>query len=455
MNHMWLTLWPWTLYSLWPWWRRWVIVRVIFTCDGSQPMCCSTQWRNFRTKLRTRCTVTPLAQVLRQNATLIATLLLTVAAAAYPRPGKAAYHVLSEPLIVILFACLGLTLRLKELRQGLVAFRIHASIQAFSLLFTPLAIYATCYISGLARLTLGSKWLARGLMVTACLPAPTNTHVMFTMQCGGDESVAAINAALGNIMGAVVSPLTTALTLGGGASSSMAHLGYTFLVVLKRILAPLICGILLQVTLPNAVASVHSKVRTISAAVLLIFLYLIFCSAFAQGSGVRPQSIARLCAVIVILHLIIFTSAWYVSAVVADTRERRVAFVFTASHKTESLGVAIIATLFKHRHIGALTLPIVVYHTVQMIVAGSTTPKLTAWLDADCAAAGASATSPSADNPGLLQNPFLGDDTEGEGSGTAPEEVAAARAKPFHFTSEQSRSYSCGPPAADVPNTWV
>lgn len=412
------------------------------------------RWSNFRQELRTRCTVKRLAHVLRQNATLIATLVLTVAAAAYPRPGKAAYHLLSEPLIVTLFACLGLTLRLKELRQGLVAFRIHASIQTFSLLVTPLAMYATCYVSGLARLTLGSKWLARGLMVTACLPAPTNTHVMFTMQCGGDESVAAINAALGNIMGAVVAPLTTALALGGGASRSMGRLGYTFLVVLKRILAPLICGILLQVTLPKAVASVHSKVRAISTAVLLIFLYLIFCSAFAQGSGVRPISIARLCAVIIIVHLMIFASAWYVSALAADTRERRVAFVFTASHKTESLGVAIIATLFKHRQIGALTLPIVVYHTVQMIVAASATPKLTAWLDPDrSAAAGASASTPSADNPGLLQDPFLNDDTEAEGSGAVEE--AAARTKPFDFASEQSRGNSCEPPTAEGPKNWV
>ena len=59
--------------------------------------------------------------------------------------------------------------------------------------------------------------------------------------------------------------------------------------------------------------------------------------------------------------------------------QRRIAFVFVAPQKTEGMAIAILAALFgDNPNVGALTLPIVSYHTVQMLVAAILVPRVRA-----------------------------------------------------------------------------
>ncbi|KAJ8606101.1 hypothetical protein CTAYLR_010564 [Chrysophaeum taylorii] len=316
--------------------------------------------------------VNKIVAVLKRNATLVATLVLTALAAIRPEPAARYYSTLSLPLIITLFACLGLSLDLNELRNATVALKVHASIQTFSLVATPWAFYAVCYKTGLARAVLGK--FATGTMATACLPTTTNTNVIFTEQASGDVSVAAINAAVGNLMGALVAPLTAAATVGGSSAAGPSAL---FGLAVK-IIAPFVCGIATQLLIKRRL----TFLRSVSSYFLVAFLYLIFCDAFATGSSINPLSVFKLCVFMFLFHVLLLGTAWRLSGMVDPKPERRVAFVVCATQKTESLGVAIVSSLFDDDDdLADYTLPVVVYHTIQMFCAASLVPTLKRLVD--------------------------------------------------------------------------
>merc|ERR1719230_2121148 len=65
------------------------------------------------------------------------------------------------------------------------------------------------------------------------------------------------------------------------------------------------------------------------------------------------------------LHVLFLALAWLCSW--RFGMERRIAFVFTASQKTENMAIAILDQIFPGG--GVYVLPIVTYHSIQMIVA--------------------------------------------------------------------------------------
>ena len=308
------------------------------------------------------------------NKTLVMTLVVTIAAFAYPGPGGRIYDVASVPLLVILFALLGFTLNVSELRHALSSPRFHCACQTFTLFATPLAFYFGVYRWGLARRILTSQPLAIGTMATMCMPTTTNTNVMFTQQAGGEVSAAAISAALGNLLGALVTPATVAFSVGEGGVSLHRFLT-VFYAISEQIIAPLLAGLALQILLRHRkkdafLELVRPYCRVLETVSIVIFLYLMFCKAFAGGSAVGSVALLKLAAFLIVVHLLLFLAACLVCGRVADTPEQRVAFVFTAPQKAESLGIAILTAIFPgDDDIGVICVPIVVYHTIQMIVA--------------------------------------------------------------------------------------
>jgi len=317
-------------------------------------------------------------RVVKEHRTLVLTLLETVAAAAYPGPAASIYGSVQKPLICTMFGLLGVTLEVSELRHALRAPKLHCGCQFFSLMVTPLLFYVLLYRSGLVRAALSGESLAAGAMATMCLPTTTNTNVMFTQQAGGDVSATAINAALGNFLGAIVTPATTSLTLSR-TTRAETNLARTFATVSEEIVAPLVGGLALQGALRVCFKCddfvervVRPYGRLASFVTIQAFLYVLFANAFASDAGdqVTVGAFVVLVLFLTAVHLVFFFAAWALSAKLTTSPEQRVSLIFTAPQKTESLGVAILTSIFDDDdHIGVLTLPIVVYHTIQTIVA--------------------------------------------------------------------------------------
>jgi predicted Na+-dependent transporter len=280
----------------------------------------------------------------------------------------------------ILFLLAGFTVLLENFLTSLAAVRLNAAIQLFSLVGTPLAFYFVFYRTGVAASLLGSKVLATGLMACTCLPTTTNTGVMFTIQAKGDVALASVNAVLGNVAGTFSAPIMAALTIGGPVAKQ--DLKAVVFGLFKIIIAPLAVGLLAQVAARHKAPSLvtDSFVATVNKAASLLLvgiLYLLFCKAFSSSAdSIDSASVLRLCGVVAVVHTLILATAWFTAhhaPLGPMSQEQRVAFFLMAPQKTEAMGVAILTSIFQtsSENIGVLALPIVVYHTVQVLVAAA------------------------------------------------------------------------------------
>ena len=303
--------------------------------------------------------------------TLWATLGLTLLALLKPEPGGHYYKQVRLPLLTTLFGFLGLQLDVSELRRAVKTPRLHVGCQVYSLLVTPVAYYVFLYRWGLVRRILNRN-LAVGIMATMCLPTTTNTNVMFTQQAHGDVSTSAINAALGNLLGAFVTPVTVSFFIGTDLRIDAER---TLVKVAVEIIAPFLGGLILQQGLPHS-DTLRPYFRQLSTVIILLVIYGIFADSFSSQEP--PRKFLILCLVLLVIHVVIVLGAWLVSGKLTSSKEHRIAFLFTAPQKTESLGVALVSSIFNAN--ASLTLPIVVYHTIQMIVAAFTVPSARRYL---------------------------------------------------------------------------
>jgi len=263
----------------------------------------------------------------------------------------------------------------------LLAIHYHGLFQAYSLAVTPLLYYVTCYLPEWPQTTgLLTKNFAAGMMAALCMPTTTNTGPIFVLQSGGDQSVAAVNAALGNVIGPCIAPLMAGWLLG--SSVGTVNAGKTLASLAEQIILPLMCGLVLQVAAarwqPEAFKRIRHLGKLLSPVLLVCLFYFIFCKAFGGGShGLSLSAITRLAGWTIVVFLSNLGLAWAIAWKFSP--KRFVSFVICAPQKTESLGVAILTLIFANEEaaIGELTFPVVCYHSIELIIGAMLLPYLT------------------------------------------------------------------------------
>eukprot|EP01059_Diplonema_ambulator_P014917 TRINITY_DN25950_c0_g1_i1.p1 TRINITY_DN25950_c0_g1~~TRINITY_DN25950_c0_g1_i1.p1 ORF type:complete len:345 (+),score=78.97 TRINITY_DN25950_c0_g1_i1:32-1066(+) len=293
--------------------------------------------------------------------------------------GPLMYEVMIPLCIKCIFFTIGLVLPAEQLVNGTMAVRFHLMCQSYSLLVLPFAYYVLVYHwkweQSLGILTTD---FSKGVMAALCMPTTAFTCVMFTKQAGGDESVAVCNAAIGNLLGPLVSPVVAHLFLGGHTSLSIGQEAWK---LGKQLVLPLLVGLSLQLIVlrfkQELMPAVVEKSRQLFDVILVLVLYYIFCEGFnAEPSNLTLVAMSSMIVWVTLVHLAAFVGAWYYSW--PFSLRRRIALMFVASQKTEGMAIAILAIISDHS--GPLIMPVVVYHSVQMAFAAAVCPNFRAYV---------------------------------------------------------------------------
>merc|ERR1712166_924810 len=85
-------------------------------------------------------------------------------------------------------------------------------------------------------------------MAAMVMPTTTTTNVLWTQLADGDVSIAAVNAVVGNLLGAIVAPLMASLLIGSD-DTKKNDIGATMWKMCKEIIIPFTIGIVLQLIL--------------------------------------------------------------------------------------------------------------------------------------------------------------------------------------------------------------
>lgn len=337
---------------------------------------------------------------LKRQIPLIAVVMCMVIAYPLPGPGARAYAMAKYPIIISLFVLTGLVVRLSELAKGAAAVHVHVGIQFFSLLLIPLSYNFLVFHWGWTeKLGFLSHELAVGTMAAMLMPTTTTTNILWTQMAEGDATISAVNAVVGNMLGAFVAPLLATVLLSADAEDQ--HFGKTMWKMTWEIILPMVGGMLLQFiwqkVSPDSYPKAVPILKRCLELTMLVMTYGIFCGAFDEGmEGVTALNLLAMIFWITFLHLSYLGLAWALTFRLP--LRQRIAFVITASQKTENMAFAILQIIFGDSS-GIFTLPVVTYHSVQMIVAAGLVGPMREWveaLDAETTEKSAAASEPLA-----------------------------------------------------------
>lgn len=271
--------------------------------------------------------------------------------------------------IFLLFFLHGVRLPREALVSALTDWRLHLAILAATFAVFPLAGLA------LAALVPGllTPPLWAGVFFLCVLPSTVQSSIAFTWVAGGNVAGAVAAAAASNLLGVVLTPLLLSLLLNETAVDfSAAAIGKIF----ALLVLPFGLGHLLRPMLIGAVQRRPGLTTGVDKGTILLAVYGAFSAAAVDGlwSRLPPLLLASLIAVCLGLLGIVLLATAAIGRLGGFDRGSRAAILFCGSVKSLASGVPMARILFPGAGAGFVILPIMIFHSAQLI--------LCAWLAA-------------------------------------------------------------------------
>lgn len=293
-------------------------------------------------------------------------LLLAVAlGSALPVTGRAAAAVDAFTLFAIfaLFFLHGVRLPREALLSGVTDWRLHLAI-----LLTTFAVFPLAGI-GLSLLLPGllSPMLWTGLIFLCALPSTVQSSIAYTSMSGGNVAGAVAAAAFSNLLGVFLTPLIVTLILDTqGAEIGAAGIGK----IAALLFLPFLLGHALRPWLLPLVKNRPRLTVVVDKGTILLAVYGAFSAAAAEGLWRRlPHGeLAALAGLCLLLLGLVLAAAWAIGRFGGYSRENRAAILFCGSVKSLASGAPMARILFPGAAAGFVILPVMLFHTLQLIV---------------------------------------------------------------------------------------
>jgi sodium/bile acid cotransporter 7 len=293
---------------------------------------------------------------------LVGTVLL---ATLLPCRGRVAegFAILTQAAIALLFFLHGAKLSREAILSGLTAWRLHLVVFAATFLMFPAL--------GLG-VEAGSSWflsplLAQGLLFLTLLPSTVQSSIAFTAIARGNVPAAVCSASLSNIAGIFVTPLLVALLMGvsGSGGDSLAAMEQIAL----QLLLPFILGHLARPLVGGFIGHHKPMVSLVDRGSILLVVYTAFSAAVIEGLWHRVPAwqLGLVTAVCCLLLAVVLLATRTLARRFGFARADEIVIVFCGSKKSLASGVPMAGVLFPAAQVGALILPLMIFHQLQLL----------------------------------------------------------------------------------------
>ena len=289
-----------------------------------------------------------------------------ILASLLPISGVAAewFGVATNIAIALLFFLHGARLSTDVVIAGFLHWRLQLFILATTFGLFPLL--------GLG-LGLFSPWLIDaplylGLLFLCVLPSTVQSSIAFTSMAGGNVAAAICAASTSNILGIFLTPALVAMLFSAGG-----HAGMSFDMVWKimlQLFLPFVAGQVLQPFIGNWVRARKTLLAPFDRGSILMVVYLAFSEAVTEGIWRRLalEDLALLVAVDCLLLAVVLVATNIGGKLLGFSREDRITAVFCGSKKSLASGVPMASVIFAGQSIGAIVLPVMLFHQIQLMV---------------------------------------------------------------------------------------
>ncbi|MCS5480027.1 bile acid:sodium symporter [Corynebacterium sp. YIM 101645] len=293
---------------------------------------------------------------------LLIILAVVVALIAPARGGFAEWFATATNLaIALLFFLYGARLSTREAFKGLMHWRLHLLILAFTFLVFPLVGLA------LQPLTLViSDELYMGILFMCLVPSTVQSSVAFTSIAKGNYAGAIVAASASNLAGVFLTPLLVMLLMSTGEGINVDT--QVFLDIAVLLLLPFVLGQLLRKWVKGIAANKATKIVDRGSITMVVY------SAFSAGmvAGVWSEvSVGEIIFLIVFSIVLVAIMLWLTRSVslrLGFNQKDMKAIQFCGTKKSLATGLPMASVIFGGASIGLLILPLMIFHQIQLMM---------------------------------------------------------------------------------------
>ncbi len=299
-------------------------------------------------------------------------LLGTVAlASVLPASGMTAQALegLTVAAVALLFFLHGAKLSRDAIVAGLSHWRLHLVVVAATFVLFPLLGWALRpVLQGLV-----TPGLYTGILYLCVLPATVQSAIAFTAMARGNMPAAICSASASTLLGIVVTPVLVGLllpeaqhTAGSAQPDALANIGR----IMLQLLVPFVAGHLLRPWIGGFVKRRAAVLKFVDQGSILLVVYTAFSAAVVEGLWQQlplPALLGLLVVCAVLLALALVTTTWAARRM-GFSKEDEITIVFCGSKKSLASGVPMAKVLFASHAVGAIVLPLMVFHQMQLMV---------------------------------------------------------------------------------------
>lgn len=296
---------------------------------------------------------------------LIGSVVLAIVAPVSSAPAAIVDYV-TYAAIFALFFLHGARLPREALIAGFADVKLHAAILSVT--------YAVFPLVGLAMMVLMPGLLDAiiwtGILFLCCVPSTVQSSIAYTSMAGGNVAGAVAAAAFSNMAGVFLTPLLAGLLLDAqGAAISPSGIGRIFVLLFL----PFILGHALRPWVFPLIEKRPALTTGVDKGTILLAVYGAFSAAmvdrvFDQLPTVQLAILVGLC---LLLLAVVLGSAWAIGRIGGFASGSRDAILFCGSVKSIASGAPMAKVLFPSAAVAPVLLPLMLYHTMQLLVCAS------------------------------------------------------------------------------------
>ncbi len=294
---------------------------------------------------------------------LVATVVL---ATLLPCRGEAAeaFDLLTDVAIALLFFLHGAKLSRDAVIAGMTNWRLHLTVLASTFILFPLLGLAVRPL--LAPLVSPDLYL--GVLFLCTLPSTVQSSIAFTSMARGNVPAAICSASASSLIGILVTPLLVGFVISAHGQGGMSWDAIGKIVL--QLLVPFIAGQVAQRWIGGWVSRHQVLLSTVDRGSILLVVYTAFSAAVLQGLWKQMPlpvlgGLLVICAVLLALALLITR---YGARLLGFDKEDEITIVFCGSKKSLAAGVPMAKVMFAGHPLGAIVLPLMLFHQIQLMV---------------------------------------------------------------------------------------
>lgn len=268
---------------------------------------------------------------------------------------------IADAAIALLFFLHGAKLSRQAVIDGAKAWKLHLTTAAVTFVLFPLVGLGVRAIPGL------EPSLASGVLFLTLLPSTVQSSIAFTAIAGGNVAAAVCSASFSNLAGIFITPVLTAVFMTGNSQGFSTD---PIIAIATQLLLPFLAGHFLRPWIGGFVTRHKPVLGYVDRGSILLVVYTAFGAAVLEGlwQKVTLVELGLIALISLAVLAVVMVASSLIGKALGFSREDRIVLLFCGSKKSLATGVPLAGVLFPAAQVGAIILPLMFFHQIQLMV---------------------------------------------------------------------------------------